>query len=163
MHLSSLGFLVTLNVIFHLDPQFGFSPTLFSGLENSQSVATTIVVTNGVVFQEGVTRTVRINSQLSDTGQATGKKIDNLLVILFYNTLQLFIANSDYIEVINVDHLVGSSPSFFFVSLIDDIIPEGPDESFNLVLSSISGDVSIDANSSIATITIIDDDAVGKY
>ncbi len=50
-----------------------------------------------------------------------------------------------------------SSPFIFLVQLLEDNTDEPP-EMFNLVLSSISEGVSIDTNSSIATVTIVDND-----
>ncbi len=62
-------------------------------------------------------------------------------------------AGIDYVQVINSDQEVDTSPFVFSVQLLESDIEESF-ETFNLVLSTISADVSIDTNSSTASITI---------
>ena len=62
----------------------------------------------------------------------------------------------DYVQIINSDQEVGTSPFVFTVQLLDGNI-DGSFKTFNLVLSAVSDDVSIHTNSSMAAITIIED------
>lgn len=77
----------------------------------------------------------------------------------FYCEL-VFVAGDDYVQVINSDQEVGTSPHVFSVQILEDDLDEPP-EVFNLVLSSIRRDVLINANSSTAVVTITDDS--GKF
>lgn len=52
------------------DPQFGFNQSSYTFVESGSLEQTTIIVTNGVMFQTGVTRRVRVNTA---DGTALGK------------------------------------------------------------------------------------------
>ncbi len=80
-----------------LDPQFGFNPTTYFCLDDNISKQTTIIITNGVAFQAGVTRTVRVNSvdaQVPVNMQATGDFC--LVATNFFWLLTLNIASYNY-------------------------------------------------------------------
>ncbi len=61
-------------------------------------------------------------------------------------------------QVVNADQEVGTSPFVFSVQILEDVIAE-QSETFDLVLSATSSDVSIDPASSTATVTIADNDS----